>query len=58
LEDAADIIAEHDGIDDWSSVDVAQVVVVLQLGGCGGRWRGNNTAQLAIVIACGCCCGQ
>jgi hypothetical protein len=37
-------------------VNVAQVVVVPQLGGCGGRQRGNDTARLTIVLACGCCC--
>jgi hypothetical protein len=50
--------AEHDGINDWSSVNITQIVVLPQLRGCGGRRRGNNTARLTIVLACGCCCGQ
>ncbi len=39
-------------------VNIAQVVVVLQLGGCGGRQRVNDAARLTIVLACGCRCGQ
>ncbi len=54
---AADNNAESNGIDDWSSIDAVQVVVVLQLGGCGG-WRGGNDAARLIFLACGCCCRQ
>ncbi len=53
---AVDDNAEHDGIDDWSSINVAQVVVVPQLEGCEGRRRGNNVARLTIVLECGCNC--
>ncbi len=48
--------AEHDGIDDRSSVNVAQVVVILQLGGHGGWHRENDAAQSMIVLVCGCHC--
>ncbi len=53
----ADNNAESNGINDWSSVNIARVVVVPQLGGCGGLWRGNNAAQLTIFLACRCRCG-
>jgi hypothetical protein len=36
--------AELDGVDKQSSVDVARVVVIQQLGGHGGPWRGNVAA--------------
>ena len=36
--------AELDGVNDQSSVDVARVVVIQQLGGHGGPWRGNVAA--------------
>jgi hypothetical protein len=55
---AVDDNAEHDGIDDQSSVNVMQVIVVPQLGGCRGQRRGNNAARLTIVLACGCRCGR
>jgi hypothetical protein len=32
---AVDNNAEHDEFDDWSSINAAQVVIILQLGGCG-----------------------
>ena len=41
----ADNDAERDGIDDQSSVEVVQVVVVPQLGGRKGRRRWNNATQ-------------
>jgi hypothetical protein len=36
--------AELDGVNDQSSVDVARVVVIQQLGGHGGPWRGKVAA--------------
>ncbi len=48
--------AEQDSVNDWSSIDITQVVIVPQLGGCGGQWRGNDAARLTIVLACGCRC--
>ena len=42
--------AERDGIDNRSSVEVVQVVVVPQLGGHKGRQRWNNTTLLTIVL--------
>ena len=45
LTTAADNDAERDGVDDRSSVEVVQVVVVPQLGGREERWRWNNTTQ-------------
>ncbi len=38
--------------------NVAQVVVVPQKGGCGGRQGGNDTARLTILLACRYCCGR
>jgi hypothetical protein len=37
--------AEHDGVGNWSSIDIVQVVIIPQLGGHGGRQRGNNVAD-------------
>ncbi len=48
--------AESNGVDERSS-STLQVVVVLQLGGCGGQQRGNDAARLTIVLACRCRCG-
>jgi hypothetical protein len=45
LTTAADNDAEYDSIDDWSSIDGMQVVMVPQLGGHEGRQRWNNTTQ-------------
>ena len=50
---------ECDGVNNWSSINVAQVVIVLQLGGCIGRWRGKDTAQSRIILTFECrCCKQ
>ena len=49
---AMDNDAEHGGVEDRSFVNVAQFVIVLQLGGRGGRWSGNDRST--IVLACRC----
>jgi hypothetical protein len=48
--------AERDGINNQSSVNVVRVVVVQQLGGCGGWRRENDVARSTIVLMCGCRC--
>ncbi len=45
LTTAADNDAERDGVDDQSSVEVMQVVVLLQLGGREGMRRWKDTTQ-------------
>ena len=45
LTTAADNDVELDGVDDWSSIDIVQVVVLLQLRGCKESQGWNNIAQ-------------
>jgi len=54
----ADSNVDREGVDDWSSVDMVWVVIVLQLGlgGRKGGQRGNDAIQSTIVLACGDLC--
>ena len=42
---------KHDSVNNWSFVNVAQVLIVPQLGGHRGQWRGNEATRSTILLA-------
>jgi hypothetical protein len=42
---------KHDSVNNWSFVNLAQVLIVPQLGGHRGQWRGNEATRSTILLA-------